>query len=88
MRRIGIRQAKAQFSRLIGEAADGKPFIITRAGKPLVKVLPLDRPKAVGPRIGFMKGQVKVPLDFDDLGRDEVMAQFGDEEPGSSPAKS
>ena len=34
---INIHKAKTQLSRLVDEAASGKPFIIAKAGKPMVK---------------------------------------------------
>jgi len=48
MKTINIHEAKTQRSRLVEEAADGKPFIIAKAGKPLVKVTALGTPKAIG----------------------------------------
>ena len=55
----------------------GEPFIIARAGKPLVKVVAVDAP-AVGTtsRLGFMAGQVTIPEDFDRIGAAEIEAMF------------
>ena len=39
MRTVNIHQAKTQLSRLVEQAAKGDPFVIARAGKPLVKDL-------------------------------------------------
>ena len=44
MKRVNIHEAKTHLSRLVDEAAEGKPFIIAKAGKPLVKVVALDAP--------------------------------------------
>ena len=41
MRTFSIRAAKTHLSRLIEQAAKGEPFVITKAGKPLVKVIAL-----------------------------------------------
>jgi prevent-host-death family protein len=41
---VNIHKAKTQLSRLVDQAANGKSFIIAKAGKPLVKVTPLDTP--------------------------------------------
>ena len=38
MHTVNIHEAKTHLSRLIKEALEGKPFIIAKAGKPLVKV--------------------------------------------------
>ena len=60
---INIREAKAQLSRLVEQAAAGKEFTIAKAGKPLARLVPLTaatRPK----RLGLLKGQIRVPDDF------------------------
>jgi prevent-host-death family protein len=75
---INIHEAKTQLSKLVDKAAKGEPFIIAKAGKPLVKVTTLDAPigKQVR-RLGFMAGQIKVPADFDSMGREEIEQLFG-----------
>jgi prevent-host-death family protein len=65
MRTFNIHEAKTHLSRLVDEAKKGEPFVIAKAGKPMVKVVPLDTPKAKPKRrIGFMKGQYTVPDDI------------------------
>lgn len=77
MRTVNIHEAKTHLSRLIERAANGEPFIIAKAGKPLVKVVPLDTTDQKRPRrIGFMKGQIKVPDDFDTMMADEIEEMF------------
>lgn len=73
---VNIHEAKTQLSKLVDRAAKGEPFIIARAGKPLVKVVPLDAPTKPQ-RLGFMKGEITVPDDFDTMGQDEVAAMVG-----------
>lgn len=75
MRTVNIHEAKTHLSRLVEEAANGEPFIIARAGKPLVKVVPLDAP-AVPRRIGFMDGEISIPDDFDRMGEGEIEELF------------
>jgi len=43
---VDIHEAKRRLSRLIDRAAQGEPFVIAKAGKPLVKVSALDAPPA------------------------------------------
>ena len=77
MRTFEIQEAKVYLSRLVDEAAKGKPFIITRAGRPLVRVMPLDAPTRVGAkRFGFMAGEIKVPDDFDEMGCNKIERLF------------
>jgi len=75
---VNIHEAKTQLSRLIEQAAKGEPFIIAKAGKPLVKVTPLNAPTgAQMRRLGFMAGQIAVPDDFDRMGNAEIAQMFG-----------
>ena len=76
MRTVNIHEAKTHLSRLVERAAQGEPFIIAKAGKPLVKVVPLDAP-AVGEkkRLGFMP-EIKVPDDFDTMFKQEIEEMF------------
>jgi len=79
MRTVNIHEAKTQLSRLIEQAVQGKPFIIAKAGKPLVKVISLDVPDAGQvKRLGFMSGGIEVPEEFDRMGSREIEELFGD----------
>lgn len=78
MQTINIHEAKTQLSRLVEEAASGKPFIIAKAGKPMVKVTALDAPTGKGMRrLGFLRGQISVPRDFNEMGRREIEQLLG-----------
>ncbi|MBU4527476.1 MAG: type II toxin-antitoxin system prevent-host-death family antitoxin [Hoeflea sp.] len=75
---VNIHEAKTHLSRLIEKAAKGEPFIIAKAGKPLVKVIALDAPMpGATKRTGFMAGQFTVPDDFDRIGEEDIEAMFG-----------
>lgn len=77
MRTVNIHEAKTQLSRLVDRAAKGEPFIIAKAGKPLVKVVPLaaGEPREAR-RLGFLAGEIAVPDDFDRMGEAEIAALF------------
>lgn len=78
MRTVNMHQAKTHLSRLVDRASKGEGFIIARAGKPLVKVVPIEpRDNALPRRLGFLAGEIKVPDDFDRMGQDEIERQFG-----------
>lgn len=75
---INIHEAKTHLSRLVDQAANGEPFIIAKAGKPLVKVTALSAPVASEVRrVGFLAGQIAVPGDFDQMGGEEIEKLFG-----------
>jgi prevent-host-death family protein len=82
MRTVNIREARIHLSRLVEQAAKGEPFVIAKAGKPMVKVVALDEPsKQPARRLGLMKGQISVPDDFDTMGQEEIIRLFeGDPE--------
>jgi prevent-host-death family protein len=80
---VNIHDAKTQLSKLIAMAVKGQPFIIAKAGKPMVKVVPIDAsdtdvPKTRG--MGFLKGKVPpIPDDFDTMFDEEIEAMFNGE---------
>jgi prevent-host-death family protein len=74
---VNIHEAKTHLSRLVEDAAHGKAFIIAKAGKPMVKVIPFsagEQPEMR--RLGFMSGEIRVPDDFDHLGAELIAALF------------
>jgi prevent-host-death family protein len=73
---VNIHEAKTKLSKLINQAIQGETFLIAKAGKPLVKVAALDAPRTPQ-RLGFLKGQIAVPKDFDRMGEAEIAALFG-----------
>lgn len=77
MQTVNIHEAKTHLSRLVEQAAKGEPFVIAKAGKPMVKVVPVDQP-APGQvrRVGFMAGQFSVPDDFDRMGTEQIERLF------------
>jgi prevent-host-death family protein len=79
MQTYNIHDAKTQLSRLVEQAAKGEPFVIAKAGKPMVKVIALNTPEPSQiNRFGFMAGQIHVPDDFDRMGEKEIMRYFED----------
>jgi prevent-host-death family protein len=79
MQTYNIHDAKTQLSRLVEQAANGEPFIIAKAGKPMVKVIALNAPEpSQVKRFGFMAGQIQVPDDFDRMGEQEIVQLFED----------
>ncbi|HTU36323.1 MAG TPA: type II toxin-antitoxin system prevent-host-death family antitoxin [Candidatus Acidoferrum sp.] len=78
MTTVNMHKAKTHLSRLVDEAAKGKPFIIAKAGKPMVKVTAIDSPSGEQiRRLGFLRGQFSVPDDFDAMGGQEIERLFG-----------
>ena len=84
MRRVNIHEAKTHLSRLVEEAARGEPFVIAKAGKAMVKVVPLEPAEAIDTsrRFTFLRNaDWTIPDDFDTFMQDEIIAMFyGDED--------
>ncbi len=65
MEQLNIADAKANFSKLIDKALLGKEVIIARDNKPLVKIVPVEKPQKIR-KPGSGKGQViEMSDDFD-----------------------
>ncbi len=80
---VNIHEAKTHLSKLVDRASKGEPFIIARAGKPLVKVIPVDAPTPRKvQRLGFMSGQGAIPEDFDEMGSAEIRHLFEGQDEG------
>jgi len=83
MKTVNIHEAKTHLSRLVEDAANGKAFVIAKAGKPMVKVVPLgeEPEKKKKRRIGALDGQFFIPDDLD-KGMDKEIEElfYGDHE--------
>ena len=67
---INLYDVKAQLSRLIDRATGGEEILIGRAGKPLVRLVPVE---GMTPRTpGLLKGLVVPDALFDPLPDDEL----------------
>ena len=77
MRSYNMHEAKTHLSRLVRRAVEGEPFIIARAGKPLVRVAAVeDEEDGTTRRLGFLSGHITLPPDFDRMGRRKIEASF------------
>jgi prevent-host-death family protein len=64
MKIVNIGEAKAQFSRLVDEAAHGAQITLAKAGKPVARLVPIQRVKCER-RFGLLKGRVRIGSEFD-----------------------
>ncbi len=72
---VNMHEAKTHFSKLIERVMQGEEIIIAKAGKPVAKLVPIEKSKPVR-RFGLMKGQIKIAPDFDDPLPDDILAAF------------
>ena len=75
MESVNIYDAKTRLSQLVDRAAAGEDVIVSRNGKPLVRITQLTAAKR-GVTFGVLKGKVKIAADFDAPLPDDVLAGF------------
>lgn len=73
---VNIHEAKTHLSRLVEQAATGREFIIAKAGKPMVRVVPIEPPSAVR-ALGFLAGQGTIQADVKMAFAGDIAAMFG-----------
>lgn len=76
MQQVDIHEARTNLAKLIEKAVKGEPFVIAKSGKPMVVVSAYTPPPDPARRVGFLKGKVEVPEDFDSMGKEEIQALF------------
>ncbi len=59
-------QAKTHLSRLVEKALEGEDIVISKAGKPLVRLVPYES-KPLPVVTGTLKGRIKIAADFNEL---------------------
>ena len=77
MKTVNMHEAKTHLSRLVDAASKGEPFVIARAGKPLVKVVPVE--EAAKPErqlFGFLKGRFAYDPELDRQLDEEIRREF------------
>ena len=73
MKSVNIHEAKTHLSRLLAEVEKGEEIVISRAGKPIAKLAPLDAPRR---SLGMDRGAFVIPDDFDAPLPDDILADF------------
>jgi prevent-host-death family protein len=63
MKIYSVTEAKAKFSQVIDSVLQGEEVIVTKMGKPAVKISSYE-PLTGNQRLGLMKGKATIPDDF------------------------
>ena len=72
---VNLHDAKTNLSRYVEQALDGDDVVIARAGKPLVKLVPVDSTPRKR-QLGFMRSQGMATADLKGDFVDEINAMF------------
>lgn len=76
MQTVNMHEAKTHLSKLIAKAVAGEPFVIAKAGVPLVEVKAVVAPEPKKREFGQLRGQFKAPDDFDTMFQKEIEEMF------------
>jgi prevent-host-death family protein len=72
---VNIHEAKTHLSRLVEQAAKGREFVIAKAGKPMVRVVPVHALSAQR-GLGFLAGKGTVQADVKSAFAQDIEAMF------------
>ena len=75
MRTVNVHEAKTQLSRLLAAVEAGEEVLISRAGKPIARLVDL-QPKPRRRPLGLLEGKFAVPDDFDAPLPDDIQTLF------------
>ena len=76
MKTINIHAAKTHFSSLVAEVEAGEEVIIAKAGKPVARLMPLQK-NDFRRSFGALKGRIHMKDNFDDPLPPEIAKAFG-----------
>ncbi len=74
---VNLHAAKTHLSRLVDDAVAGKEVVIGKAGKPMVRLVPVRASKPRRGGFGELKGTVWISDDFDAPLPDDLLRAFG-----------
>jgi prevent-host-death family protein len=75
METVNIYDAKTRLSQLVDKAVAGEDVIVSRNGKPLVRITRLESPRRPV-RFGVLKGKIQIARDFDAPLPPDIVAAF------------
>jgi prevent-host-death family protein len=62
-----MHEAKSQLSRLVELAERGEDVVIQRSGRPVARLVAVERRRPVAEAFGALGGQIELADDFDEL---------------------
>jgi prevent-host-death family protein len=76
---VNMHEAKTQLSRLVARVESGEQIVITRAGKPAAKLVPVIQAKPGKRKLGGWEGKMRMPTDaeWEEMDR-EIEQLFGE----------
>jgi prevent-host-death family protein len=71
---VGVHEAKTHLSRLLTQVAAGEDVVITRSGRPVARLVPVER--SGRRKLGMDRGRFVIPDDFDAPLPDDLLDAF------------
>jgi len=75
---VNLHDAKTHLSRYVDQALEGKEIVIARAGRPLVRLVPVDERLPPPRRLGFLADSARVEADLKQAFAADIAAMFGE----------
>ncbi|MCP4630075.1 MAG: type II toxin-antitoxin system Phd/YefM family antitoxin [bacterium] len=72
---VNIYEAKSKLSKLINQVIAGEEVIVAKAGKPVAKIVPFEKPTQ-NRKPGSAKGKLIISDDFDSPLPDDILQGF------------
>ena len=71
---VGVHEAKTHLSRLLTQVAAGEDVVVTRSGRPVARLVPVER--SGRRKLGMDRGRFVIPDDFDAPLPDDLLDAF------------
>lgn len=76
MTTVNVHEAKTHLSRLLAKVAQGNEVIIAKGGKPIARLVPVQKAKRMDQLIGIDRGRLGIAEDFDGPLPEDILARF------------
>lgn len=67
MVRVGLHETESQLARLVELAEQGEDVVLHRSGRPVARIVAVDRRRQIAEAFGSLCGHVELSEDFDEL---------------------
>ena len=73
---VNVHEAKTHLSRLLAKVARGDEVVIARGGKPVARLVPVQKARRMDDLLGIERGRLWIAEDFDGPLPEEIVAAF------------
>ncbi len=76
MMTVNIHEAKTHLSRLLVRVAKGQEVVIAKSGKPIARLVPVEKTDRMDRILGIDQGRIWIAADFNASLPEDVLATF------------